>query len=107
MAIEINEKELKEFIENSNKPIVIDFYATWCGPCKVSEPVFKEFSDINSDRLEFYKVDVDKNREISIEYGIKSIPTFIVLENGKVKKKIVGVATREKLEDLISEYKLN
>ena len=107
MAVDINESELRESIGNSKKPMVIDFYAVWCGPCRASEPIFKEFSEKNSDNLDFYKVDVDKNRFIAQEFGIKNIPTFVVLEEGEIKKKFIGAATREKLDDLISEYSSN
>jgi thioredoxin 1 len=107
MIKDIKENELRESIENSKKPILIDFYAVWCGPCRAADPLVKEFSEENSDFVEFYKVNVDENRFIAEEYGIRNIPSFIVLENGEVKSKLVGSPTKEKLEDLISEYKSN
>lgn len=103
----INESELRESIQNSQKPIVIDFYAPWCGPCKVAEPLLEEFSEKNSASVDFYKVNVDDNPELTDEYGIRNIPTFILLEGGEVKNKLVGSPTKEKLEKLISEYKSN
>jgi thioredoxin 1 len=104
MITEIKEDLLKESIKNSEKPILIDFYATWCGPCKVSAPLVKEISEKYSDSVEFYKVNVDENRELAQEYGIRNIPSFLVIENGEVKNKLVGMVNREKLENLISEY---
>jgi thioredoxin 1 len=104
MITEIKEDLLKESIKNSEKPILIDFYATWCGPCKVSAPLVKEISEKYSDSVEFYKVNVDENQELINEYQIRNIPTFILIENGEIKNKIVGRVDREKLENLISEY---
>jgi thioredoxin 1 len=104
MITEIKEDLLKESIKNSEKPILIDFYATWCGPCKISDPLVKEISEKYSDSIEFYKVNVDINPELIDEYGIRNIPTFILLEGGKIKNKLVGMVNREKLENLISEY---
>ena len=107
MVKDINESELRESMQNSQNPIVIDFYASWCGPCKVSEPLVEEFAEKNSGSIDFYKINVDSNPELTTEYGVRNIPTFILLEGGEVKNKLVGSPTKEKLEKLISEYKLN
>jgi thioredoxin 1 len=107
MAKDINESSLRESIENSQKPILIDFYATWCGPCKMSEPLVEKFSEENLEVLDVYKVNVDENQLIAKEYGIKSIPAFVLVHEGEVKNKLIGSPTKEKLEKLISEYKLN
>jgi len=107
MVKDINESELREYIKNSQNPIVIDFYAPWCGTCKTSEPLVEEFAEKNSGSTDFYKVNVDSNPELTDEYGIRNIPTFILLEAGEVKNRLVGFPTKEKLEKLISEYKSN
>ena len=107
MAKEINESLLRESIQNSKKPILVDFYATWCGPCRMSEPLVKEFSEENLEILDVYKVDVDENGDIAQEYGIKSIPSFILIYEGEVKHKLVGAPTKQKLKELISEYTPN
>ena len=107
MVKDINESELREYIKNSQKQIVIDFYAPWCGPCKTSEPLVSEFAEKNSSSTDFYKINVDSNPELTDEYGIRNIPTFILLEAGEVKNKLIGSPTKEKLEKLISEYKSN
>jgi thioredoxin 1 len=107
MVKDINESELREYIKNSLKPIVIDFYAPWCGPCKTSEPLVSEFAEKNSGSTDFYKINVDSNPDMTGEYEIRNIPTFILLEGGEVKNKLVGSPTKEKLEKLISEYKSN
>jgi len=107
MVKDISESELRESMKNSSKPMVIDFYATWCGPCKAAEPMLEEFSEKNSDSIDFYKINVDSNPDMTGEYEIRNIPTFILLERGEVKSKLVGSPTKEKLERLISEYKSN
>ena len=107
MITDINESLLRESIETSSKPIFIDFYAVWCGPCRMAEPLLKDLSEKNSEFLDFYKVNVDENRYIAEEYGVRNIPTFIIVQDGEVKTKVVGSVDREKLENLISEYTNN
>jgi len=107
MAKDINESLLRESIENSQKPILIDFYATWCGPCKMSEPLVEKFSEENLEVLDVYKVNVDENQLIAQEYGVKSIPVFVLVHGGEVKNRLIGAPTKQELEELISEYTLN
>lgn len=107
MAKDVNESLLRESIENSQKPILIDFYATWCGPCKMSEPLVEKFSEENLEVLDVYKVNVDENQLIAQEYGVKSIPAFILVHDGEVKNRLIGAPTKQKLEELISEYTSN
>jgi len=107
MAKDINESLLRESIKNSQKPILIDFYATWCGPCKMSEPLVEKFSEENLGVLDVYKVNVDENQLIAKEYGVKSIPAFVLVHEGKIKNKLIGAPTKQELEELISEYTLN
>lgn len=98
MIKEINTDEFKTLI--SEGKVVVDFFATWCGPCKMLSPVMDEISNELSD-INFYKVDVDKNEDIAREYGIMSIPTIIIFENGKVINTIVGLKSKSDLIDII------
>ena len=98
MVKEILSDEFKTVI-NEGK-VVVDFFATWCGPCKMLSPVMDEISNELSD-INFYKVDVDKNEDIAREYGIMSIPTIIIFENGKVVNTLVGLRNKTELKEVI------
>lgn len=78
---------------------VVDFYATWCGPCKMFGPIFEELSE-ESD-INFVKLDVDKNDDIARKYGVMTIPTVILFENGEEVKKHIGLMNKEELEEFI------
>ena len=98
MVKEILSDEFKEVIKEGK--VVIDFFATWCGPCKMLSPVMDEISNELSD-ISFYKVDVDKNEDIAREYGIMSIPTIIIFENGNVVNTLVGLRSKSELINTI------
>ena len=98
MVKEINTEEFRENIKKGR--VVVDFFATWCGPCKMISPVIESIST-ELDNISFYKVDVDKNEDIAREYGIMSIPTIIIFEDGKVVNSIVGLKSRDELLEII------
>ncbi|EKM84293.1 hypothetical protein AGABI1DRAFT_81981 [Agaricus bisporus var. burnettii JB137-S8] len=93
---------LQEFktIINSGKVVVIDFWATWCGPCRVISPIFEKLS-ADAQQVEFYKVDVDAQQDIAQEVGIKAMPTFVAFKDGNKVKELVGAKPQE-LTALIS-----
>lgn len=90
MALIHYEKDFNKLIE---KEAVVDFYATWCGPCKMFGPIFEEVS--NSSDINFIKLDVDKSREIAREYGVMTIPTIILFKDGKEVKRYTGFIPKE------------
>jgi thioredoxin 1 len=70
-------------IINSEKPVLVDFFATWCGPCKVLGPILKEVKDNLGDRISIIKIDVDKNQQVASQYQVRGVPTMILFQNGK------------------------
>jgi thioredoxin 1 len=100
MAHIIKNAEEFEALLKSEKPVLVDFFATWCGPCKMFGPTFDEFAADHAE-VECVKVDVDENGEIARRYGIMSIPTIILFKNGEPAKKNVGTLDLEELEDFV------
>ena len=96
MLINYKEKNFNEIIQ---KKVLVDFYATWCGPCKMLSPVLEELSkEIDIDII---KVDVDENNDLAKEYGVMSIPCLILFENGKEIKRNLGFMPKEKIKDFV------
>lgn len=91
--------ENENFNELINKKTIVDFYATWCGPCKMLGPIFEEVSK-ESD-IQFIKVDIDNHEDLCREYKVMSVPTLILFENGKELKRNIGFISKEKLIDFI------
>lgn len=98
-VIEIKEKELDKNIK-TNKKVVIDCYAPWCGPCRMLAPIIDELADKLKD-VKFYKINIDEAFDLAKKYSIMSIPTILVFEEGKLKNKIIGLQEKEELEQLI------
>lgn len=100
MVKEIKEEEFKGIVDSSKK-VLIDCYANWCGPCKMLAPIVEEISNENKD-YEFYKLDIDTiSEEIPKEFGIMSIPTLLIFDKGKLKDKVVGLRSKQELEDIL------
>ncbi len=104
MITEIISKEefLKEL--DTDKPVLVDFYATWCGPCKLQAPILHEFSEEMGDKVKILKIDVDQVQEIAFDYGIMSIPTLMVFKNSTPVEKSVGLTTKAGISDLIIKH---
>nr|AAF19044.1 thioredoxin [Mycoplasmoides gallisepticum] len=94
-----NKAELDQLL-TTNKKVVVDFYANWCGPCKILGPIFEEVAQDKKDWT-FVKVDVDQANEISSEYEIRSIPTIIFFQDGKMADKIIGFIPKNELKELL------
>ncbi|CAM3944920.1 thioredoxin [Flavobacterium sinopsychrotolerans] len=90
-------------IIQSEKPVLIDFFATWCGPCKMLGPILKEVKDSLGDRVSIIKIDVDKNQQISSQYQVRGVPTMILFQNGKQLWRQSGVLTKEEIIKTILE----
>ncbi|PQL91036.1 thioredoxin [Apibacter adventoris] len=97
MAIEITDQSFKEEVLSSNTPVLVDFWAEWCGPCRSLSPIVEELSEEFKGKIKVVKLDIDSNQEIPVEYGIRNIPTLLFIKNGEVVDKVVGVQPKEKL----------
>jgi thioredoxin 1 len=101
----LNTIEMSNFdtIIQSEKPVLVDFFATWCGPCKMLGPILKEVKDSLGDRVSIIKIDVDKNQQISSQYQVRGVPTMILFQNGKQLWRQSGVLTKEEIIKTILE----
>jgi thioredoxin 1 len=89
---------------NSDKPVLVDFSAEWCGPCKMMAPILKEAKDRLGDRVTIIKVDVDRNREAAEHFQIQGVPTLILFKNGQVKWRQSGVIQANALVQIVNQY---
>ncbi len=102
MVEDINVQEFDELLKGE-KPVVCDFYAKWCGPCKMLSPVMEEVSEESGDRAVFVKVDIDDNFELAARYGVMSIPLVAVFEKGELKAKTLGYMSKTEAMDFVNE----
>ena len=100
MEVTLTKQNFEEEAVNSQKPVLIDFWATWCGPCKMIAPTIEEIAKENPD-IKVCKVDVDKEPELANAFSIMSIPTLVVMKNGKVTNTAVGFRGKEQILDLL------
>lgn len=100
----VEQIDLQKFDEllKGDKPVVCDFFATWCGPCKMLAPVMDEVSQSYADKAVFVKVDVDKNMELAARYGIMSIPLVGVFKGGELAEKSLGYMTKDEAEEFLA-----
>ena len=96
MEYTVTSQNFNEIVENSNKTVILDFWATWCGPCKMIAPIIEEIANERDDII-VGKVNVDEEAELCIKFGIVSIPTIIVFKNGEIYNKTVGYCSKEEI----------
>ena len=104
MAVEVTDATFEEIVLKSNKPVMVDFWAAWCGPCRMVAPILEELHNNYEGKAVIAKVDVDANQKYAAQYGVRNIPTVLVFKNGEVVEKQVGVAPKATYEQKINAH---
>lgn len=104
MPINITQENHEQEIVKSNLPVILDIFATWCGPCQLMIPIFSELEQELKGKYVFAKINVDEARDLSIHYGVTSVPTFIFVKNNEVKGRETGYMSKDDLKAAIEQY---
>jgi len=103
MAQELNSKNFKKEVLESKEPVMVDFYAGWCGPCKAMAPIVEDLAKEMKDKIKIFKVSIETEEDLASEYGVMSIPTFIFFKNGKITEQASGMMPKNKLAEMIKK----
>ena len=101
--IETDDSNFESEVLKSDIPVIVDFWAPWCGPCKAIAPILEQISDEQGDKIKIVKVNVDDNQKYAADFGIRSIPTLLIFNNGELKNQIVGAIPKAEIEKFIME----
>lgn len=104
MALEFNENNFNEEVLKSDKPVLVDFWAAWCGPCKLLGPTIEELHKEMGDKAKIGKVNVDDNQSLAAAYGVMSIPTVIILKGGKIVEQFIGMQPKGVYIDALNKH---
>ena len=101
---EINENNFENIVLKSQIPMVVDFYAQWCGPCRKLSPVMEQLQSEFGTQVKFVKIDADKNLNCAKQYGVSSLPTVLIFKNGEVQEMMAGLVTKSAITNNIKKY---
>ena len=104
MALDVTEATFEQEVLKSETPVIVDFWAEWCGPCKMIAPVLEDLAKEHAGKLQIAKLNVDDNPNIARRYDVMSIPTLLVFADGEVKKRLVGAKGKAQLLEELSEF---
>ena len=101
--IHVTDNNFEQEVIKSEKPVLVDFWAPWCGPCRAIGPVVEELAETYKDRIKVTKLNIDDNPKTATVYGVMSIPTLILYKDGKALDKVVGLVSKDRLEELMKQ----
>ena len=100
---EFTDQNFEKDVQKADLPVLIDFWAVWCGPCKAIAPVLEEVASEYVGKIKVGKVDVDKNQDTAMKYGVRSIPTLLLMKNGEVINQLVGAVPKSNITDILDD----
>ena len=103
MTTEINDSSFKSEVADAQMPVLVDFWAPWCGPCRMVAPVLEELAKEYEGKVKVVKLNIDENQGTATEYGVRSIPTLILFKDGKECEKMIGVQSKENLKQMVDK----
>ncbi|XP_050523201.1 thioredoxin C-1-like [Daktulosphaira vitifoliae] len=98
-----DQNDFNKYVVNSKEPVIVDFFATWCGPCKLLQPRIESVIEELNSTVNLVKVDIDENTEIAMQYGVSVVPELVAIKDGKVLAKIIGLQDEEKLRSFVTK----
>ena len=106
-VIEFSDQSFDSGVLESDVPVLVDFWAVWCGPCKAIAPIIEEIANDYDGKVKVGKVDVDNNNQVAMKYGIRSIPTLLLFKGGEVVDQVIGNVGKESIESMLKNWRLD